>query len=183
MYLREIGKYPLLNAQKSATWPSASPRATTRRATLLARANLRLVVSIAKKYVGRSPTLRCLTLSKRATSGSLRPSTNLTTQRALNSHLCHLVDPPGYYPRAWPTRAALSASPCTWSRLSPNTSRCRRRLAQDLGRDPLGRRDSSEMGVDVEKVYQIEKIDQDTVSLESPVGSTTATASRCSATL
>src|SRR3989344_2831785 len=46
-----------------------------------------------------------------------------------------------------------------------------RRLAQALGRDPLAEEVALEMGVDVEKIYQIEKIDQDTVSLESPVGS------------
>ena len=45
-----------------------------------------------------------------------------------------------------------------------------RRLSQDLGRDPLPEEIATEMGIDVEKVYQIEKIDQDTVSLESPVG-------------
>jgi RNA polymerase primary sigma factor len=45
-----------------------------------------------------------------------------------------------------------------------------RRLSQDLGRDPLPDEIATEMGLEVEKVYQIEKIDQDTVSLESPVG-------------
>jgi RNA polymerase primary sigma factor len=45
-----------------------------------------------------------------------------------------------------------------------------RRLSQDLGREPLAEEIATEMGLEVEKVYQIEKIDQDTVSLESPVG-------------
>jgi RNA polymerase primary sigma factor len=45
-----------------------------------------------------------------------------------------------------------------------------RRLSQDLGREPLAEEIATEMGLDVEKIYSIEKIDQDTVSLESPVG-------------
>jgi RNA polymerase primary sigma factor len=52
-------------------------------------------------------------------------------------------------------------------------------LSQELGRDPLAEEIALEMNVDVDKIYQIEKIDQDTVSLESPVGATTTTASRC----
>ncbi|MEK7068544.1 MAG: sigma-70 family RNA polymerase sigma factor, partial [Patescibacteria group bacterium] len=69
MYLREIGKYPLLNAQSERDLAKRIAQGDEEARNLLARANLRLVVSIAKKYVGRSPDLTLLDLIQEGNLG------------------------------------------------------------------------------------------------------------------
>jgi RNA polymerase primary sigma factor len=69
MYLREIGKYPLLNAQQERDLAKRIVEGDEEARNLLARANLRLVVSIAKKYVGRSPDLTLLDLIQEGNLG------------------------------------------------------------------------------------------------------------------
>ncbi len=85
MYLREIGQYPLLTAQEEKDLAQRILDGDEEARNLLARANLRLVVSIAKKYVGRSPDLTLLDLIQEGTSASLRRSISLTTSKALSS--------------------------------------------------------------------------------------------------
>ena len=72
MYLREIGKYPLLNAQQERDRAKRIAAGDGEARNLLARANLRLVVSIAKKYVGRSPDLTLLDLIQEGNIGLLK---------------------------------------------------------------------------------------------------------------
>src|SRR3989344_6914708 len=72
MYLREIGKYPLLNAQQERDFAKRIVDGDSEARNLLARANLRLVVSIAKKYVGRSPDLTLLDLIQEGNIGLFR---------------------------------------------------------------------------------------------------------------
>ena len=171
MYLREIGKYPLLNAQQERDLAKRITQGDGEARNLLARANLRLVVSIAKKYVGRSPDLTLLDLIQEGNLGLFKAVDKFDFTKGFKFSTYAT-----WWIRQAITRALADQSrtiriPVHMVETIAKYKQVSRRLAQDLGRDPLAEEIALEMGIDVEKVYQIEKIDQDTVSLESPVGS------------
>ncbi len=171
MYLREIGKYPLLNAEEERTLAKRIVDGDSEARNLLARANLRLVVSIAKKYVGRSPDLTLLDLIQEGNLGLFKAVDKMDYTKGYKFSTYAT-----WWIRQAITRALADQSrtiriPVHMVETIAKYKQVSRRLAQDLGRDPLAEEIALEMGVDVEKIYQIEKIDQDTVSLESPVGS------------
>lgn len=171
MYLREIGKYPLLNAQQERDLAKRIVDGDDEARNLLARANLRLVVSIAKKYVGRSPDLTLLDLIQEGNLGLFKAVDKFDFTKGFKFSTYAT-----WWIRQAITRALADQSrtiriPVHMVETIAKYKQVARRLSQDLGRDPLAEEIALEMGVEVEKVYQIEKIDQDTVSLESPVGS------------
>lgn len=171
MYLREIGKYPLLNAQSERDLAKRIVEGDTEARNLLARANLRLVVSIAKKYVGRSPDLTLLDLIQEGNLGLFKAVDKFDYSKGFKFSTYAT-----WWIRQAITRALADQSrtiriPVHMVETIAKYKQVSRRLSQDLGRDPLAEEIALEMGVDVDKIYQIEKIDQDTVSLESPVGS------------
>jgi len=171
MYLREIGKYPLLNAQSERDLAKRILEGDAEARNLLARANLRLVVSIAKKYVGRSPDLTLLDLIQEGNIGLFKAVDKFDFTKGFKFSTYAT-----WWIRQAITRALADQSrtiriPVHMVETIAKYKQVSRRLSQDLGRDPLAEEIALEMGIDVEKVYQIEKIDQDTVSLESPVGS------------
>ncbi|MDO8518291.1 MAG: sigma-70 family RNA polymerase sigma factor [bacterium] len=171
MYLREIGKYPLLNAQQERDFAKRIVEGDSEARNLLARANLRLVVSIAKKYVGRSPDLTLLDLIQEGNLGLFKAVDKFDYTKGYKFSTYAT-----WWIRQAITRALADQSrtiriPVHMVETIAKYKQVSRRLSQDLGRDPLAEEIALEMGVDVEKIYQIEKIDQDTVSLESPVGS------------
>lgn len=171
MYLREIGKYPLLNAQSERDLAKRIVEGDAEARNLLARANLRLVVSIAKKYVGRSPDLTLLDLIQEGNLGLFKAVDKFDFTKGFKFSTYAT-----WWIRQAITRALADQSrtiriPVHMVETIAKYKQVSRRLSQDLGRDPLAEEIALEMGIDVEKVYQIEKIDQDTVSLESPVGS------------
>ena len=171
MYLREIGKYPLLNAQQERDLAKRIVDGDDEARNLLARANLRLVVSIAKKYVGRSPDLTLLDLIQEGNLGLFKAVDKFDYTKGYKFSTYAT-----WWIRQAITRALADQSrtiriPVHMVETIAKYKQVSRRLAQDLGRDPLAEEIALEMGVDVDKIYQIEKIDQDTVSLESPVGS------------
>jgi RNA polymerase primary sigma factor len=171
MYLREIGKYPLLNAQDERDLAKRIVDGDGEARNLLARANLRLVVSIAKKYVGRSPDLTLLDLIQEGNLGLFKAVDKFDYTKGYKFSTYAT-----WWIRQAITRALADQSrtiriPVHMVETIAKYKQVSRRLSQDLGRDPLAEEVALEMGIDVEKVYQIEKIDQDTVSLESPVGS------------
>jgi RNA polymerase primary sigma factor len=171
MYLREIGKYPLLNALEERTLAKRIVDGDGEARNLLARANLRLVVSIAKKYVGRSPDLTLLDLIQEGNLGLFKAVDKFDFTKGFKFSTYAT-----WWIRQAITRALADQSrtiriPVHMVETIAKYKQVSRRLSQDLGRDPLAEEVALEMGVDVEKIYQIEKIDQDTVSLESPVGS------------
>ena len=170
MYLREIGKYPLLNAQQERDLAKRIVEGDAEARNLLARANLRLVVSIAKKYVGRSPDLTLLDLIQEGNLGLFKAVDKFDYTKGYKFSTYAT-----WWIRQAITRALADQSrtiriPVHMVETIAKYKQVARRLAQDLGRDPLAEEIALEMGVDVDKIYQIEKIDQDTVSLESPVG-------------
>ncbi|MBC7836646.1 sigma-70 family RNA polymerase sigma factor [Acetobacteraceae bacterium] len=171
MYLREIGKYPLLNAQQERDLAKRIVDGDDEARNLLARANLRLVVSIAKKYVGRSPDLTLLDLIQEGNLGLFKAVDKFDHTKGFKFSTYAT-----WWIRQAITRALADQSrtiriPVHMVETIAKYKQVSRRLSQDLGRDPLAEEIALEMGIDVDKVYQIEKIDQDTVSLESPVGS------------
>ena len=171
MYLREIGKYPLLNAQQERDLAKRILSGDGEARNLLARANLRLVVSIAKKYVGRSPDLTLLDLIQEGNLGLFKAVDKFDYSKGFKFSTYAT-----WWIRQAITRALADQSrtiriPVHMVETIAKYKQISRRLSQDLGRDPLAEEIALEMGIDVAKVYQIEKIDQDTVSLESPVGS------------
>ena len=170
MYLKEIGRYPLIQAAKERELAKRIQLGDEEAKNLLAKANLRLVVSIAKKYVGRSPDLTLLDLIQEGNLGLFRAVDKFDWTKGYKFSTYAT-----WWIRQAITRALADQSrtirvPVHMVETIAKYKQVYRRLAQDLGRDPLPEEIAVEIGVEPEKVYQIEKIDQDTVSLESPVG-------------
>jgi RNA polymerase primary sigma factor len=170
MYLREIGQYPLLTALEERTLAKRIVDGDEEARNLLARANLRLVVSIAKKYVGRSPDLTLLDLIQEGNLGLFKAVDKFDFTKGFKFSTYAT-----WWIRQAITRALADQSrtiriPVHMVETMAKYKQVSRRLAQDLGRDPMPEEIATEMGVEVEKVYQIEKISQDTISLELPVG-------------
>jgi len=170
MYLREIGQYPLLNAHEERVLAKRIVDGDEEARNLLARANLRLVVSIAKKYVGRSPDLTLLDLIQEGNLGLFKAVDKFDFTKGFKFSTYAT-----WWIRQAITRALADQSrtiriPVHMVETMAKYKQVSRRLAQDFGRDPMPEEIATEMGVEVEKIYQIEKISQDTISLELPIG-------------
>lgn len=170
MYLKEIGQYPLLNGNEEKELAKRIESGDDDAKTLLMRANLRLVVSIAKKYVGRSPDLTLLDLIQEGNLGLHKAVDKFDWTKGYKFSTYAT-----WWIRQAITRALADQSrtirvPVHMVETIAKYKQVFRRLSQDLGRDPLPEEIANEMGVDVYKIYTIEKIDQSTVSLESKVG-------------
>jgi RNA polymerase primary sigma factor len=170
MYLREIGQYPLITAANEKELARRIEAGDIEAKNLLARANLRLVVSIAKKYVGRSPDLTLLDLIQEGNLGLFKAVDKFDWTKGYKFSTYAT-----WWIRQAITRALADQSrtirvPVHMVETIAKYKQVVRRLSQDLGREPLAEEIATEMGMDVEKIYNIEKIDQDVVSLESPVG-------------
>ncbi len=170
MYLKEIGKVPLLTAQEEVELAKRIEKDDEAAKKRLAEANLRLVVSIAKKYVGRSHNLTLLDLIQEG---------NIGLFRAVEKYDWHKGYKFSTYATWWIrqaiTRALADQSrtiriPVHMVETINKFAQITRRLVQDLGREPLPEEIASEMGLEVEKVRYIMKISQDTISLETSVG-------------
>lgn len=170
IYLREIGQYPLLNAAEERTLAQRIEKGDAEARNILARSNLRLVVSIAKKYVGRSPDLTLLDLIQEGNIGLFRAVDKFDWSKGFKFSTYAT-----WWIRQAITRALADQSrtiriPVHMVETIAKYKQVSRRLAQQLGRDPMPEEVAIEMGIEVEKIYQIEKINQDTLSLENPVG-------------
>lgn len=170
MYLKEIGQYPLITGGMEKELAKRIEAGDEEAKNLLARANLRLVVSIAKKYVGRSPDLTLLDLIQEGNLGLFKAVDKFDWKKGYKFSTYAT-----WWIRQAITRALADQSrtirvPVHMVETIAKYKQVVRRLTQDLGRDPLPEEIAAEMNLDVEKIFQIEKIDQGTVSLESPVG-------------
>ena len=170
MYLKEIGQYPLITASDEKDLAKRIQVGDTEAKNLLAKANLRLVVSIAKKYVGRSPDLTLLDLIQEGNLGLFRAVDKFDWTKGYKFSTYAT-----WWIRQAITRALADQSrtirvPVHMVETIAKYKQVVRRLSHDLGREPLPDEIAMEMGLDVEKIYQIEKIEQDVVSLENPVG-------------
>ena len=170
MYLKEIGRYPLLTAQQEVDFAQRIEKGEEEARNLLARANLRLVVSIAKKYAGRSSDLTLLDLIQEGNLGLFKAVDKFDWTKGYKFSTYAT-----WWIRQAITRALADQSrtiriPVHMVETIAKYKQVVRRLSQDLGRDPLPEEVATEMGLDVSRVHIIKKIDQDTVSLEKPIG-------------
>ncbi len=170
MYLKEIGQYPLILANQEKELAKRIEAGDEEAKNLLAKANLRLVVSIAKKYVGRSPDLTLLDLIQEGNLGLFKAVDKFDWKKGYKFSTYAT-----WWIRQSITRALADQSrtirvPVHMVETIAKYKQVVRRLTQDLGRDPLPEEIAVEMGLDVDKIYNIEKIDQNTISLDTPVG-------------
>ena len=170
MYLREIGKVPLIKFADEVELAKKIEKGDEAARQRLTNANLRLVVSIAKRYVGRSPNLTLLDLIQEGNIGLFKAVEKYDWRRGYKFSTYAT-----WWIRQAITRALADQSrtiriPVHMVETISKYTQVKRRLLQDLGREPLPEEIASEMGVELDKVRQIIKISQETISLEAPVG-------------
>ena len=169
MYLREIGRVSLLSGDEEVTLAKMKDKGDPRAKQKMIEANLRLVVSIAKKYVGRGG-LTLLDLIQEGNIGLFRAVEKFDYRRGYKFSTYAT-----WWIRQAITRALADQSrtiriPVHMVETINKFMQISRRLVQDLGREPLPEEIAAEMGLPVDKVRHIIKINQDTVSLETTVG-------------
>ncbi len=168
MYLREIGKVPLLTADEEVTLAKRKEKGDVEAQQRLVEANLRLVVSIAKKFTGRSLSL--LDLIQEGNIGLFRAVEKFDYRKGYKFSTYAT-----WWIRQAITRALADQSrtiriPVHMVETINRFQQVERQLIQDLGREPLPEEIASEMGEPVEKIRHIINISQETVSLETSVG-------------
>ena len=170
MYLREIGRTPLLIQKEERELAKRIEQGDEVARQKLIQANLRLVVSIAKRYVNRSPHLSILDLVQEGNIGLSKAVDKFDYKKGFKFSTY----------ATWWIRQAVTRALADYSRTIripvhmvetiTKFTQTKRRLMQELGREPLPEEIAAEMGVDVEKIHYIQKISQEVISLESPGG-------------
>ena len=171
IYLREIGQYPLLTASEERELAKRIDAGDDEARNILARSNLRLVLSIAEEYVVRRALFTLLDLIQEGNLGLFKAVDKFDWKKGFKFSTYAT-----WWIRQAITRALADQSrtiriPVHMVETIAKYKQVSRRLSQALGRDPQPEEVAVEMGIEVDKVYQIEKINQDTLSLENPIGS------------
>ncbi len=168
MYLREIGKVPLLKPEEEIALAKRKEKGDVEAKRRLIEANLRLVVSIAKKFTGKSLSL--LDLIQEGNIGMFRAVEKFDYRKGYKFSTYAT-----WWIRQAITRALADQSrtiriPVHMVETINRFQQVERQLIQDLGREPLPEEIAAEMGEPVEKIHHIIKISQETISLETSVG-------------
>jgi RNA polymerase primary sigma factor len=170
MYLKEIGRVPLITTDEEIELAKKIEKGNKEAEKKLTKANLRLVVSIAKKYIGRSANLTLLDLIQEGNLGLFRAVEKFDWRKGYKFSTYAT-----WWIRQSITRALADQSrtirvPVHMVETISKYAQTKRRLLQNLGREPLPEEVAAEMGIEKNKIYQIMKISQKIVSLETPIG-------------
>ena len=158
MYLKEIGRINLLTSDEEFEYAKRAEEGDEEAKKMLAESNLRLVVSIAKRYVGRGMLFLDLILDKFDPTKGYKFSTYATwwIRQAIT--------------RAIADQARTIRVPVHMVETINKLARVQRQLTQELNREPTDEEIAKKLGITVEKVREVYKISQDPVSLETPIG-------------
>ncbi|PIU46579.1 RNA polymerase sigma factor RpoD [bacterium (Candidatus Gribaldobacteria) CG07_land_8_20_14_0_80_33_18] len=170
MYLKEIGQTPMLTAKEEKELAKRIEKKDKEAKKKLIEANLRLVVSIAQKYIGRSPNLTLLDLIQEGNLGLNRAAEKFDWRRGYKFSTYGTWWIRQAITRALADQARTIRIPVHMIETLTKYENAKRRLLQSLGRIPLPEEIASEMEIEVEKIHHIEQIRQKAVSLETPVG-------------
>ncbi len=168
MYLKEIGRVPLLTAEEEVELAKRIEQDDMESRRRLAEANLRLVVSIAKRYVGRG--MLFLDLIQEGNLGLLKAVEKFDYRKGYKFSTYATWWIRQAITRAIADQARTIRIPVHMVETINRLVRVQRQLLQELGRDPLPEEIAEEMGISVERVREIMKIAQEPVSLETPIG-------------
>ena len=168
MYLKEIGKVPLLTAQEELELAQRMEQGDDVAKNRLAEANLRLVVSIAKRYVGRG--MQFLDLIQEGNLGLIKAVEKFDYRKGYKFSTYATWWIRQAITRAIADQARTIRIPVHMVETINKLIRVQRQLLQELGREPGPEEIAKEMGIPVERVREIQKISQEPVSLETPIG-------------
>lgn len=168
MYLKEIGKIPLLTAEEERNIAIRMEEGDELAKRELAEANLRLVVSIAKRYVGRGMSF--LDLIQEGNLGLMKAVEKFDYTKGFKFSTYATWWIRQAITRAIADQARTIRIPVHMVETINKLVRVQRQLVQELGRDPQPEEIAQEMGLTVDKVREIQKIAQEPVSLETPIG-------------
>ena len=172
LYLKEIGKYPLLTTEEEIALAKqiaeGTPEEQAAAKKKLSEANLRLVVSIAKRYVGRG--MQFLDLIQEGNLGLIKAAEKFDYTKGYKFSTYATWWVRQAITRAISDQARTIRIPVHMVETINKLIRVNRQLAQELGRDPTPAEIAKEMGISESKVREIIKIAQEPVSLETPIG-------------
>ena len=168
MYLKEIGQIPLLSADEEVELAKLVSEGDQRAKNKLTEANLRLVVSIAKKYSGRG--LHILDLIQEGNTGLIRAVDKFdwTKGNKFSTYATWWIRQA--ITRAIADQARTIRVPVHMVEVINKTTRCNRKLVQELGREPTVEEIAAELNLPVEKIIEANRTAADTLSLDTPVG-------------
>ncbi len=170
IYLKEIGKVSFLTAKEEKDLAKRIEKGDEEAKNKLALANLRLVVSIAKRYIGRSANLTLLDLIQEGNLGLFKAVKKFDWRRGYKFSTYATWWIRQSITRALADQARTIRIPVHMIETISKYTKVRKALLQELGREPLPEEIAAEMGLNVDKVHHIRKIAQRSISLETPVG-------------
>ena len=168
MYLKDIGKVPLLTPEKEVELAKRMEQGDEEAKAILSEANLRLVVSIAKRYVGRG--MQFLDLIQEGNLGLMKAVEKFDYTKGFKFSTYATWWIRQAITRAIADQARTIRIPVHMVETINKQVRATRQLLQKLGREPLPEEIAEYLGTSVERVREIQKIAQDPVSLETPIG-------------
>lgn len=168
MYLKEIGQIPLLSPDEEVELARRASEGDQKAKSRLTEANLRLVVSIAKKYSGRG--LHILDLIQEGNTGLIRAvdKFDYTKGNKFSTYATWWIRQA--ITRALADQARTIRVPVHMVEVINKATRCNRKLVQELGREPTLEEVADELNLPIEKIIEANRTAADTLSLDTPVG-------------